>query len=134
MPAESLNFPGASGKRKKNANVKTQVGKELLSRPIWLPTCVVLYKVKYPETRVSCSAVSWHPLYGKIVIVQGQILRHGCSLCKCAQLGQEAGIGYELPIWMLDSVCCSRMQPAGKPQACWLALLSLKELWQEAMG
>ena len=75
----------------------------------------------------------WHPLYGKTIIVQGQLLRHGCSLCKCVQLGQQAGIGFELPIWMLDSAYCSRMQLADKPQVSWQALVSLKQLWQEAL-
>ena len=76
----------------------------------------------------------WHPLYGKVVVVRGHLLKQGHELCRCSLPGQEARIGFEIPAWMLDRAFCAGMQLKGEPHVSFGALVALKQLWDEALA
>jgi len=75
----------------------------------------------------------WHPLFGKSVTVQCQLVKWGCRVFRCLVPGQEAAKGCEIPIWMLDRARCAAMQLKAEPRVSWEALLSLQQLWNEAL-
>jgi hypothetical protein len=62
------------------------------------------------------------PLFGKSIIVHGQIIRRGCHLFRYLLPGEEARIGCEIPAWMLDPARCAAMQIKAEPHTYRLAL------------
>jgi hypothetical protein len=75
----------------------------------------------------------WHPLFGKSITIHSQLVKRGCHLFRYRQPGQEAGIGCEIPAWMLDPGRCAAMQLKAEPRVSWQALVSLQQLWNEAI-
>jgi hypothetical protein len=62
--------------------------------------------------------------------VHGQLSKQGRVLCRCWLPGQEAQIGFEVPLWMLDRAHCTPMRLQSEPRVSWQALVELKQLWE----
>ena len=86
-----------------------------------------------PKHEIREVCYRWHPLFGKSIIVHGQLIKRGCHLFRYLLPGQQARIGCEIPAWMLDPVRCAAMQLKAEPHVSWRALLSLQQLWKEAL-
>ncbi len=75
----------------------------------------------------------WHPLFGKSITVHRQLVKRGCHFFRYCLPGEEGGVGREIPAWMLDERRCAAMQHKAEPRVNWQALVSLQQLWKEAL-
>jgi hypothetical protein len=76
----------------------------------------------------------WHPLFGQLVHVHGNLHKLGRDLCRCWLPGQEDRIGFQVPAWMLDRALCARLSLRSEPTVNWQTLLDLKQLWDKTVG
>jgi len=86
-----------------------------------------------PKHEVREVRYRWHPLFGKSIIVHGQLVKRGCHLFRYLLPGQHDRIGFEIPAWMLDPARCAGMLLKVEPHVSWQALLSLQQLCKEAL-
>jgi hypothetical protein len=66
----------------------------------------------------------WHPWYGRKVKVHATLVRHGVAVARCSSEDVHPRRTLELPLWMLDSTVCRRVQVAkpGRVAQNWMNL------------
>ncbi len=70
----------------------------------------------------------WHPFFGREVFILEHLHRAGRPVSWCSLEPETQGRRFEIPDWMFDRACCSRMQLSTQSRVCWSALVELREL------
>ena len=70
----------------------------------------------------------WHPLFGRKVVIHGEVRKLGLLYARCRVDGDAKRAVIEIPRWMLDRVRCLAMRLENAPQVSWQALAEVRAI------